>query len=53
MQLTSILTPNQTKAMTTATRKCDTVWFYGGKGDTYRLKPFPHPVTGEILYTCT
>jgi|RhiMethySRZTD1v2_1073278.scaffolds.fasta_scaffold3521059_1 hypothetical protein len=53
MQLTRVLSPNQTKAMTTATRRGETVYFYGSKGDVYHLTPTTDTATGEVRYACT
>jgi hypothetical protein len=53
MQLTKVLNGNQTKAMTTATRRGETVYFYGSRGDVYTIQPVVDAVTGEIIQTCT
>jgi hypothetical protein len=53
MQLTRVLTPNQTKAMVPATRRGETVYFYGSAGDVYRLDPSVDPATGELSWLCS
>jgi hypothetical protein len=53
MQLIRVLTGNQTKAMTTATRRGETTYFYGAKGDIYTIRPSVDVLTGEITHTCT
>ena len=53
MKLTKVLTANQAKSMTTCTRRGQTVYYYGEKGDVYVLRPYIDIFTGEILWTCS
>lgn len=51
--LVKVTTHQDAKTMVAFTRRGDTIYFAGSKGDTYEIRPVINGNTGEIVFTCS